>query len=152
MTKKKTSASLVALVGTNPALLRDQIQGIKSQAGDSEDVDIAELEGADVTARALRVDLQTPPLFSSKRLIIVRRADQLPASEMNALTQALEQEKIPEFTTLVFTFEGEEKSRGTALLNLITRRGKVIPLEAKREDFFRLLRKRASSAGVQFEA
>jgi DNA polymerase III delta subunit len=152
MTKKKASPSLVALVGTDPALLRDHIQEIKNNAGDSEDFDIAELEGAEVTTRALLASLQTPPLFSSKRLIIVRRADQLPTSEMNALTQALEQEKIPEFTTLVFTFEGEEKSRGTALLNLITRRGKVIPLEAKREDFFRLLRKRASSAGVQFEA
>ncbi len=151
MAKKKAPAPILALVGNDPALLRDRIREIKGGEG-LEDFDIAEFEGAEITTGTLLTSLKTPPLFSPKRLILVRRADNLPASEMDALARALEQEKFPESTVLVLTFEGEEKSRGAPLLSLISKKGAVISLEAKREDIFKLLREKASSAGVRFES
>lgn len=151
MARKKTFAPIIALVGTDPALLRDHLREIKAEGGDSEDYDIVELEGADVTATAILESLRTRPLFSPKRLLIIRRAENLSAPEAESLARVLEKEKIPAFTTLVLTFESEQKSEKGNLLPIINRIGTVVTLKSKRHELPKLLRDRAASAGVEFE-
>lgn len=83
-------------------LLEEALERLKKMVGKSADLDfnLTELDGSETNASEIIQAADTLPFISDRRLVVVRRTDQLPPQEISILANYIE--NIPSHVCLVF--------------------------------------------------
>lgn len=153
MAKRNPDHRVIAISGADSVLVIEKLAEVLRESGidPSDTFDHVELDATETDATAILQGVTTMPFLSAKRSVVVRRANRLKESDVEALSVALP--GLPASALLVLVFEptGEE-AKGAVLKTAVKKVGELIELGSpKHEEIIREIERRARDAGLTFE-
>jgi DNA polymerase-3 subunit delta len=144
---------VVAISGKDSVQIEEELNRVLTDAGIdlTDGFDHAELDGIDTDASAIVQAATTIPFLSTKRSVVVRRADRLKDSDVEQLATVLP--NVPKTSLLVLVFEPlDDGAKGAALKTAAKKAGQLIEIRPPdRAKVIAELKDRAKRGGVAFE-
>lgn len=153
MAKTPADPRVIAISGTDPVLVIEKVEEVLQLAGIdiSDTFDHVEVDAIETDAPTILQSVTTIPFLSSKRSVVVRRANRLKESDVESLSAALP--SLPQTGLLVLVFEStDDEAKGASLKAAAKKAGELIEVRSpKREEIIREVEKRAKAAGLTFQ-